>query len=111
MFFRLPLRSCLPLLRNLPLLSRLPLALLHFALRLRGPALLHFVLRLSGPALLHSALRLSDRSPHIAIGCKGPADSHTGWAAMIDALKLGPVGAGSVLILELRPHGRSVLLM
>ena len=30
---------------------------------------------------------------------------------MVDAGKLGPVGAGKMLILQLRPHGRSVLFM
>src|ERR1035437_4948450 len=40
---------------------------------------------------------------HVAIGRKRLADGRVGRAAMIDVRKLGLVGAGNMLILDLRP--------
>ena len=104
---RLPLlllRSCLTLLL---LLNRLALLLLRSLL---PQLLLRSRLAL---LLLRSSLIAHRRyrwGPHIAIGCKRPADGHAGRAAMIHVGKLSPVGAGSTLVLHLRRHGCSVRL-
>jgi len=47
----------------------------------------------------------------VAICRQRPADCKAGWTAMIYIGKLRPVGAGNVLILDLRTHGRSMLFM
>jgi len=51
------------------------------------------------------------RHADIVIGLKGLVDGHAGRAAMVDIGKLSPVAASNVLVLELRPHGRSMLLV
>jgi len=51
------------------------------------------------------------RNPHIAICGDWPADGEVGRAAVVDVGKLSAVGAGNVLILELCPHGRGMLLV
>jgi hypothetical protein len=51
------------------------------------------------------------RGSHIAICRKRLLDGHAGWAAMVYVGKLRPIGAGNVLILDLCPHGRSMLFM
>jgi hypothetical protein len=51
------------------------------------------------------------RDSDVAIGGERLGDGQIGWTTMVDAGKLGPVGAGRMLILELRPHGRSMLFM
>jgi len=51
------------------------------------------------------------RGSHTAICRKRLLDGHAGWAAMVYAGKLRPVGAGDVLILDLCPHGRGMCLM
>ena len=50
------------------------------------------------------------RSLHVAVGRKRLLDGHIRRAAMICTGKLGAVGAGGALILELCSHGRSMLL-
>lgn len=92
--------------------------LLHrrrLVLRLHGrgwPLLLrrrHRTLLLLGRGLIVRLQR--SRSVDVAVGRERLADDQTGRAAMVDADKLSPIGAGCVLILQLRPHGWSVLLM
>jgi len=107
LWLRLPLWSRLPLLLHL-LLPHLPLLRSCLPLHL---ALLHLPLLRTCLPLPHFALGLRSMRHHISIGRKRPACSSAGWAAMIDAFKLGPVGAGCVLILKLRPHGRRMLFM
>jgi hypothetical protein len=51
------------------------------------------------------------RDSHVAICGERLVDGHAGWTAMIHIRKLSPVGAGSTLILNLRPHRRSMLFM
>jgi hypothetical protein len=51
------------------------------------------------------------RHANVAICRKGLADGKIGWPAMIDVRKLRAVGAGDMLVLNLCPHGRSMLLM
>jgi hypothetical protein len=51
------------------------------------------------------------RSPHIAICHKRLSDDCVGWATMIHVGKLGTVGAGCALILQLCRHGRRMLFM
>ena len=92
---------------TLLLLSSLVLLLLLYTLTL--------LLLLSSLVLLllHSlALLLLQRSggPHVTVCRKRPVDGKAGRAAMIDVRKLSPVGAGSALILDLRPHGCGMLL-
>ena len=63
---------------------------------------------LLGPLIVHlHRCRHSD----VAVCRKRLVDDQTGWPGMVDAGKLGPVGAGKVLVLDLRPHGRSMLFM
>jgi len=89
------LRSCLPLLL---LRGRLALLLLRSCL-----ALLLLRSRLPLLLLLYIPIGCPQRrwSLHVAIGRKRLPDSHIGRAAMIRTGKLGPVGAGSSLILHL----------
>ena len=117
-------------LRHLALLLRLHgghLMLLlhrgHLMLLLRHPGLLlllerPLVLCLHRLALALLVLRVSlvarldlRRHADIVIGLKGLVDGHAGRAAMVDIGKLSPVAASNVLVLELRPHGRSMLLV
>lgn len=86
---RLCLRSSLLLLR-LPLLACLPLLLWR-----------------------HSSIGFPHRrgGSHVAICRKGTGDGHARRSAMIHIRKLGVVVAGRALILQLRPHRRSVLFM
>jgi hypothetical protein len=51
------------------------------------------------------------RRVDVAIGRKRLIDGQIGWTAMVYAGELIPVGAGNVLILQLRPHGRSMLFV
>jgi len=51
------------------------------------------------------------RDSHIAICGERLVDGQIGRTPMIDVGKLSPVGAGNMLILELSPHGRSMLFM
>jgi len=122
--------ALLLLLRHLALLLRLHgghLMLLlhrgHLMLLLRHPGLLlllerPLVLCLHRLALALLVLRVSlvarldlRRHADIVIGLKGLVDGHAGRAAMVDIGKLSPVAASNVLVLELRPHGRSMLLV
>jgi hypothetical protein len=50
------------------------------------------------------------RSFHIAVCRKRLFDGHIGRSTMIRTGKLGAVGAGGALILELSSHGRSMRL-
>lgn len=50
------------------------------------------------------------RDFHVVIGGKRLIDGHISWTAMIDVRKLSAVGAGTMLIPHLRPHGRGMLL-
>jgi hypothetical protein len=122
----LTLRSRLALLCGLTLRSRLTLrsglALLLGRLALRGGlALLLLCLALRGCLMLllnRLALLLlryctigclqGRRGPHVAICRKRLIDSQTGWTTVVDAGKLGTVGAGHVLILNLCMHGRGM---
>jgi len=88
------LLSCLAL-----LLLRIYLALLRIPLTL---------LELLSALISYRSRRWDS---HVAIGCKRPVDGHAGRMAMIDIGKLCPVGAGRTLVLHLRCHGRSMLLM
>lgn len=49
------------------------------------------------------------RDFHVAIGSKRLIDGHISWTAMVDVCKLSAVGAGTMLIPHLRPHGRGML--
>ena len=101
------------------LLLRIPLALLLLRIPLTplllriGLTLLLLRIPLTLLLLLYIPIGCLERcwSSHVAIGRKRLVDSHIRWAAMIRVGKLGPVSAGSMLILHLCPHGRSVLLM
>ena len=97
---------CLVLLLNrlmlLLLLNRLMLLLLLLLNRLM------LLLLLRGGLIARLQRR---RRVDVAIGRKRLVDGQTGRAAMVDAGELSPVGAGNVLILQLRPHGRSMLFM
>jgi hypothetical protein len=103
----LPLLASLTLLLLLlPLLNSLTLLLLLGCLAL---------LRLGSLALLlldSLIARLERRrDSHIAICGERLVDGQIGRTPMIDVGKLSPVGAGNMLILELSPHGRSMLFM
>lgn len=50
------------------------------------------------------------RGFYVAVGRKRLVDGHVIRASMIRTRKLGTVGAGCALILDLCPHGRSMLL-
>ena len=93
------------LLWSCPMLFRCRLALLRNRLVLLRSCL---VLGLLRRRLMLLLLRYSPIGSlqrrwcfHVAIGRKRLADSHIGRAAMIRIGKLGPVGAGSTLILHL----------
>ena len=108
---RLMLLLLLSRLMLLLLLNRLMLLLLLNRLML---LLLLLLNRLMLLLLLRGGLiaRLQRRRRvDVAIGRKRLVDGQTGRAAMVDAGELSPVGAGDVLILQLRPHGRSMLFM
>jgi len=98
----LPLALLLLLLHCGTLILLLPWALLS----LHWLSLALHVLRVSLVARLYLF-----RHANVVIGGKRVADSHAGWAAMVNVGKLSPVAAGSVLILELRLHRRSVLFV
>ena len=51
------------------------------------------------------------RCVNIAIGRKRMADNQVGRTALVNAGELTPVGAGNLLILQLRSHRGSVLFM
>lgn len=51
------------------------------------------------------------RHTDVAIGRERLVDDQAGWTAMVHAGKLSSIGAGGVLILQLRTHGRSVLFL
>jgi hypothetical protein len=104
---RLPLLLLRSRLALLLLRSRLPLLLL------RGRRLVLLRSRLVLLLLHYSAIGCLQRrwSFHVAIGRKRLVDRHIGRAATIRTGKLSLVGAGSTLILDLCPHGRSVRLM
>jgi hypothetical protein len=111
------LASLTLLLLLLPLLNSLTLLLLLGCLALLRLGSLALLLRLE-PLMLLLLLRDSlivhlnrRRDSHIAICGERLVDSQIGWTAMIDVGKLSPVGAGNMLILELSPHGRSMLFM
>jgi hypothetical protein len=125
------LRLTLLLLSRLALL-RLPLLLLSRLALLRLPLLLLLpclpLLLLSRLVLLRLTLLLLPRlmlllrdstigflqcrwSPHIAICGQRPGCGKTRWPAMVGTRKLCSIAAGGTLILDLCPHGRSVLLM
>jgi len=92
----------------LPLLASLTLLLLLLPL-LNSLTLL---LLLGCLALLSLIARLERRrDSHIAICGERLVDGQIGRTPMIDVGKLSPVGAGNMLILELSPHGRSMLFM
>ena len=64
-------------------------------------------------ALLRCSLiaRLQRRwGPHIAICSERLADGCAGWTALVNARELSPIGAGRMLILHLRRHGRRMRL-
>jgi hypothetical protein len=118
----LALRSCLTLLLLLALRSCLTLLLaLRSGLALLLLPLLRNCLALVRLALLTRLMLLLSNSPigcpqrrwgpHVAICRKRPGDGHTAWPAVVDTRKLSVVGAGSTLILDLRPHRRSMLLV
>lgn len=114
-FARLLLRISLPLCRALIRLRRLRLWR-TLALRLRvGLALRRLRSRLA--LLLLPLFYFPIGCPqrrwglHVVIGRKRRVDGHMSGAAMIRAGKLATVCGGSALILQLRLHGRSVLLM
>lgn len=98
------------LLDSLPLLQLRSLALLLNRLMLLDwlVLLLDSLMLLLGGGLVVSLQR--GRGSDVAIGGKRLIDGHGGRAAMVDIGKLGPVGAGGPLILDLRPHGSGMLL-
>ena len=109
------LGSCLALL--LLLRSFLALLLLlgrRLALLLLLRSFLALLLLLgSRLALLRCSLiaRLQRRwGPHIAICSERLADGCAGWTALVNARELSPIGAGRMLILHLRRHGRRMRL-
>jgi hypothetical protein len=110
------LRSCL--LTLLLLWGSLTLLLLlgSLVLLLLELGCLALLLRL-GPLmlllLLDSLIARLDRrrDSYVAICGERLIDSQISWTAMIHVRKLSPVGACNMLILELRPHGWSMLFM
>ena len=109
------LRGCLPLLWSSLVLLWNSLVLLRSSLMLLLNRLMLLLLRgdLALLLLRSNLIACLHRrgSPHVAICRKRLTDGKAGWPAMIDARKLSPVGAGSALILHLRPHGRGMLFM
>lgn len=71
-------------------------------MRLLIPMRLHYCLIMS----LHSG-----RHMHVAIRGKRLANNQIRRAALIDAGELRAIGAGSVLVLQLRPHRRGMFFM
>ena len=103
-------RSLMLLRRRLTLLRDL-LTLLRRCLVLLLRRLL-MLLRRGYWTLLELRLLLAlDRGgdPNVSISCERLADNRAGRTAMIDVGKLRPVCAGSLLMLDLRSHGRRVL--
>ena len=109
------LGSCLTLLLLLGSCLALMLLLgscLALLLLLRSFLALLLLLR-SRLALLRCSLiaRLQRRwGPHIAICSERLADGCAGWTALVNARELSPIGAGRMLILHLRRHGRRMRL-
>ena len=109
------LGSCLALLLLLRSFLALLLLLgrrLALLLLLRSFLALLLLLR-SRLALLRCSLiaRLQRRwGPHIAICSERLADGCAGWTALVNARELSPIGAGRMLILHLRRHGRRMRL-
>ena len=104
-------RNCLVLLlqrryMTLWLLRCLALLLLRRCLVLRRGCRGLLLARFGLIAGHHSSGR-----PDIAIRSQRLADSQVGRAAMIDAGKLRPIGAGNMLILDLRTHRRRMSLV
>ena len=100
------------------MLLLLPRALLLLLLRGRLLLLLPWALSLHRRPLALQVLRVGliarfhlFRHTNVVVSRERLVDGHTGWAAMVDVGELSPVAAGRALILELRPHRRSMLLM
>ena len=51
------------------------------------------------------------RHADVVVGRERLVDGHAGRAAMVHIGKLGPIGAGDMLILQLCPHWGSMLFM